>query len=450
MNMHRNTLLPVLVAMLILGACASATHSTDDGAAAAPGTTAAAEPERDLTANRPYLAAQVRALGIDEFGNEGSFVQSRVEEFISRSMRPLLPYLFFEENSAKIPPRYQLFRGSDTTGFCEDRLFGLDELKTYYHMLNVLARRLQRYPDAILTLTGCNADIDDEKSALELSERRAEAVRRYLVDVWGIPESRIRVSARNMPEKHSSQVTPDGAAENRRVEISSNDPRMLAPVITRDTLRIATPPMIRFLPDVSSDAGVLTWELAAMQQGSGVLRRFTGEGALPEFIDWDLNNDPSSIPRKEEFLEYTLEIRDREGQRYLATGTPIPVEQITLRKKRIERVADKSIDRYRLILFDIGDADLKSEQKVLIRDLRGTIMLNSEVKIAGYTDRLGDSEANKALSLKRAQAVAREIDAAKTTVKGLGESRMLHDNSSPEGRFYCRTVSVTIETPIQY
>jgi hypothetical protein len=31
--------------------------------------------------------------------------------------------------------------------------------------------------------------------------------------------------------------------------------------------------------------------------------------------------------------------------------------------------------------------------------------------------------------------------------EGVGESTLLYPNDSPEGRFYCRTVQVLIETP---
>jgi outer membrane protein OmpA-like peptidoglycan-associated protein len=358
--------------------------------------------------------------------------------------------VFFDENSSTLPNRYRNLTEADTGGFRVERLYGKSELPTYYHLLDIIARRLQQNPDAELTLTGCNADFDSEKGALALSTKRAAAVKQYLMQVWGISADRIAVRERNMPEKHSSQNTPDGLAENRRVEMASNNPDILAPVITRDTLRKATPPMIRFLPDVSSDARVVSWELTASQQGEGVLKKFTGKGSLPEFIDWDLHYDPLSIPKNEANLEYMLEIRDEEGQRYVATGMPIPVEQITLRKKRLERIADKEVDRYRLILFDIGSAELKPEQKELIRQLRGSIMLTSSVEIAGHTDRLGDDEANRLLSKQRAQAVADEIAAEKVIVRGLGEERLLHDNDSPEGRFYCRTVTVVVETPVQY
>jgi hypothetical protein len=34
-------------------------------------------------------------------------------------------------------------------------------------------------------------------------------------------------------------------------------------------------------------------------------------------------------------------------------------------------------------------------------------------------------------------------------VIGMGEKRLLYDNSNPEGRYYSRTVTVIVETPVE-
>ena len=78
----------------------------------------------------------------------------------------------------------------------------------------------------------------------------------------------------------------------------------------------------------------------------------------------------------------------------------------------------------------------------------------SRATIVGSTDRLGELDHNLELSQDRASAVERfarsvspelEID----DVRGIGPSTLLYDNSRPEGRFYCRTVSLTITTPLR-
>jgi outer membrane protein OmpA-like peptidoglycan-associated protein len=78
----------------------------------------------------------------------------------------------------------------------------------------------------------------------------------------------------------------------------------------------------------------------------------------------------------------------------------------------------------------------------------------STATVVGSTDRLGEQAHNQELSTKRARSVdalARAIAPSLkvTEVKGIGASNLPYDNSLPEGRFYCRTVSLTITTPLR-
>ena len=63
---------------------------------------------------------------------------------------------------------------------------------------------------------------------------------------------------------------------------------------------------------------------------------------------------------------------------------------------------------------------------------------------------MGESDYNRKLSARRADAVRKRLTSAMplTAIRseGVGESRLLFDNALPEGRFYCRTVQILIET----
>jgi outer membrane protein OmpA-like peptidoglycan-associated protein len=69
--------------------------------------------------------------------------------------------------------------------------------------------------------------------------------------------------------------------------------------------------------------------------------------------------------------------------------------------------------------------------------------------VNGYTDKLGDEEINERISERRARSVARRLNIPGAKVEGLGESELLYDNDLPEGRYYCRTVQIIIETPVK-
>ncbi|HEY6172349.1 MAG TPA: hypothetical protein VIX80_08840 [Candidatus Kapabacteria bacterium] len=71
------------------------------------------------------------------------------------------------------------------------------------------------------------------------------------------------------------------------------------------------------------------------------------------------------------------------------------------------------------------------------------------MKIFGYTDRIGTDEYNTLLSDIRARATQRYLGLDRAEVKGLGRRILLYDNDLPEGRFYSRTVTIVVSTPMQ-
>ena len=86
--------------------------------------------------------------------------------------------------------------------------------------------------------------------------------------------------------------------------------------------------------------------------------------------------------------------------------------------------------------------------------VKESIHSNSEVKIVGSTDILGEEGYNKELSLARAQSVRDLIlsirpKAKILEVKGVGSSKAYHMNTLPEGRFYNRTVLIEVRTPLE-
>jgi outer membrane protein OmpA-like peptidoglycan-associated protein len=420
-------------------------HAIRVGASLAWRVTAPSAPQRPL--DNHVLAASVRASGVQSNGTESPIVEMRVEEFMSTGLRPLLNYVFFDEGSADIPARYNALDRSQAARFTIDGLHDRDALTTYHDMLNVVGRRMTDDPKATIRIVGCNDDAG-EKGNTALSRERAEAVRDYLRDTWGIAEKRMRVESRNLPEIPSNVADADGLAENRRVEIIADRPSITSPVVTNDTLRVSDPPQIRFRTNINSSSGVARWTLRALQ-GGRTLRELGGDGEVPPVIDWSLERDRDAMPRGDAELEYQLSVVDNDGRELTTPFSAIDVEQITLQRKRAERVADREIDRFSLILFDFGRSDLGEANRGIAELIRKRITKGSTVEITGHTDRVGDAEVNRSLSRDRAMTVARALGVGYENARGVGESTGLYDNDLPEGRFYCRIVNVTVETPVR-
>lgn len=388
--------------------------------------------------------AEITARGVEADGRETPAVTIRVEEFSSTNVKPLLNYVFFDENSDALPPRYKRLTSATTSGFSTDKLFGTPTLETYYDALNIVGSRLRDNPSATITLTGCNADAGPEKGNTNLSRRRAETVRDYLVTVWNIKPERIVVESRNLPEKPSNIAEPDGVAENRRVEITSNTRAILEPVFANETYRQVTPPKLRFAPKATGERSITTWNITAANDAAKTAT-FSGQGAPPPAVEWDLQNS-REIVAGAKTVNYRLGITDSMGFDATATGT-IQVEQITVQSKKVNRVKDKIIDRYSLILFDFDKSDITGMNAYLTDFIRKQAGANATVTITGYTDRIGDAEHNRRLSAERAKSAAKQLNT--TNFSGRGEDVLLYDNALPEGRFYSRTVEIVVEKPAE-
>ena len=397
----------------------------------------------------PHLAADVNATGVDREGVEAPVVQVKVEEFLSTRMHPLLTYVFFDENSSVIPDRYRRITKEQTATAKVEQFHDFNALETYYHLMNIVGKRMLMYPDAKIVLDGCNSNEGKEKNNIELSKKRAEAVKAYLTSVWGIDPERIRLNPRNLPNEPSNPQKEDGVVENRRVEILSNTMEIIAPVITVDTLRVTNPPSVRFRTDYRGEAPLRSWTLLAKQKGK-TLKTFEGDNAMPKETDWIFANDEKSIPKTQDPLEYQLIVHDNTGQMFESQVKSLPVEVITLQKKRRELFADKLIDRFSLILFTFDETKLTYFNTKVLDIIQSYIKPESNVKVMGYTDRMGEADYNLTLSQQRAQGVANTLHSDKKTITGIGANDFLYDNNSPEGRYYCRRVDVTVETPIEF
>lgn len=388
----------------------------------------------------------VRAVGLDPDDREESIARLRVEELLASHTLPLLGYVFFDEGNATIPSRYVNRTVSLPPQFAIDRLHSKSTLESYHELLNIVGLRMRERGASTITLTGTNSGVGIESGNRALSQARAEAVRRYLIEHWQIEESRISVEAEDLPSVPSRMSIAEGIAENRRVEISSSDPLVLAPIRTSDTVRTTNPYAIRF--HLTSSAPIASWRLTA-SQGGIVLKDIAGEGDLPPLIDWHVEGEEGSVPRAPGTLEYQLSLVGADGQTFASVPASLPVEQLTVRSKRRDRIADAIVEQYNLIHFNYDRAELSAAHRQILEEIRMRITPTALVTITGYTDRIGDDEHNTRLGLERAQTVARELRLPADRVELKGATEPILDQTLPEGRFHSRGVEIRIATPIE-
>lgn len=84
----------------------------------------------------------------------------------------------------------------------------------------------------------------------------------------------------------------------------------------------------------------------------------------------------------------------------------------------------------------------------MIDMIRYRITPTTNIRIIGYTDRLGNLPYNVRLAERRAQVIARALGVEQhATIIAEGSRTLLYDNTLPEGRFYSRTIVIELDQP---
>jgi len=103
------------------------------------------------------------------------------------------------------------------------------------------------------------------------------------------------------------------------------------------------------------------------------------------------------------------------------------------------------------ILFDLNEATLKNEAKIVIAKLAGILLILPELnlRVEGHTDSTGSAGYNQGLSERRAYSVRdflaqQDIGRQRMVAVGYGLTRPVADNSSSDGRASNRRVEIVV------
>lgn len=372
----------------------------------------------------------------------------RVEDTKYQELFPIVPYVFFEENSATPAPNTQVLLTSAERGEFNINQLAMDALEINKRTLDIVGYRLKNNPQTELTITGTIDGSKKESQNKTLARQRAEFAKNYLVTTWGINQERINIRTTGLPSKPSTNTDPEGVAENRRAELSSSNSEILSPIVIEgENQRIAEPSIIEFVPFAQVPDSIASWEID-VYQGDKLLRQTNGSGQ-PKPLQWNIR--PNELASKQIPVDYKLTVETVGGLRLNSNGS-IPVEYFSSTRKKTEDLPDRTISKFSLVLFDFDKADVSpTDQEIIKKYILPAIKYNSTVKIYGFTDRIGDEEYNLNLATRRAEAVKsiilKSLKDAKIETYGVGERTLLFDNDLPTGRHLSRTVQVLVITP---
>jgi outer membrane protein OmpA-like peptidoglycan-associated protein len=297
---------------------------------------------------------------------------------------------------------------------------------------------MRRHPQATLTVVGNAAGAGTENDAIALATARASWSRDFLINTWGIDGSRISTSAHAVPRQPSNLKTVPGWQENRRTEFASSTPEILEPFLIQDTVLSSNLAIVKVnTPTVFDGAAAVSWSVD-IYQGSHQLAAFQGQGAMPaEGVTWNLIDQRKLAVEDGIPVVMRLRVMTADGQQLEATkALPTSVDQ---------RLRDR-LEQYNLVVFGYNSADLTEDHYRITNKVRKMLGSDMEIKILGYADKTGNADYNKRLSARRALAVADAIEIPASMAGGVGFTDLLFDNTTPEGRFFCRTVRIFVKS----
>lgn len=162
--------------------------------------------------------------------------------------------------------------------------------------------------------------------------------------------------------------------------------------------------------------------------------------------------DEEGCPREPEEPEPEPEPEPRADCPPAPPGTPLGPEGCPVTGRERELLVEGRLVM-RDVTFDLGSASLQPESRSAL-DAVGEIFLRHpelRIEIQGHTDAIGPADANRRLSLARAESVLRylterfpELEPDRFSVAGMGEERPIASNRTEEGRRLNRRVEFVV------
>ncbi len=357
---------------------------------------------------------------------------------------PVLPVLFFEKNSSRLPTRYRTDIGA--SGFTESSV-PADAVVAHREVLAIIGSRLREHPRATLMVTGTTSA--DEENRKGLAEARAAQVADLLSRLWGIERRRITTRGVTDPAVPSNSEYPEGREENRRVELEFSESGLYEPVKLRVVEPMTEPREIEFTASATASAPVERWELVLNSaSGTGPIEHLEGTGAPLATVRWSLTQEDRERVLNAGGVNYRLTVRDAGGNAASSQPASLPVRVDTTVTVTSSASRPVNSAEFLLVTFEYDRAQLTRRGGEEMKEILARIGPRSTVTIVGYTDALGDAAHNRALAADRARAIAALLPAGtKVDARGASPDEAPYASDSPEGRFLSRTVRVTVNDP---
>lgn len=374
-----------------------------------------------------------------------------VEEELVSGIYPLLTTLFFEVGQDSLPLRYKQFRYPEQRENFTDSTIPGGTLQKYWHILNIIGYRMNRFPETTIAIAGGYSAERGESE--ELARRRGEAIYRYLRNIWAISSVRMELLPPERP--HGDRSDTMLQAELRFARIESQSWHILRPVHIREVRRFAYPDSLRLHIDPMMPPGDIRSYGLHLSRGGEVLRReefpWPADSAALT-LSWNRLTDEMEFSSGEREIVVTVVVNRTDGTGEISPEVRIPVR--TVEVERVQCFTNRRIERFTLLLFLRNRKELSAFHERMLREyVADGVRPESVIMVTGHAD-FGERDEKKKLSGSRAAAVADYLNGRvpagrvkKVNVRGAGSAEPLYSNDLPEGRCYNRTVQIVIESP---
>ncbi|MGA2295939.1 MAG: hypothetical protein ABSG15_00140 [FCB group bacterium] len=362
-------------------------------------------------------------------------------EYISKTIQyPLLPVIFFFKSSWTISDYY--YTSQNKNNF-EIEQVPPEPLQLHKNILNIIGLRLTNNPGTKISLKGY-IDPTTEGKDCNIALMRMKSIKDYFIKTWGIESNRINLEPVEndcYPKRSPQTIDSNLYAENKHVEILSDDYPILAPV-SKDSiveLKSTNTEKLNISTQGSTKEGIKKWNITGTF-GLDTLFNITKSGA-PQDVSFPMTLEQSVLNRIKN-IDISFYLLDSAGNETRANKT------VQLQKD----ISKTEIQRMMYILFDVSDENLLFIAKKQIEDFVFNIKSATNVFINGFSDVVGPEKTNLTLSQNRAKNTSDYVHTLnpnlKTfTVKGHGTSKFpdgINSYSTPSERFLSRSVQIEI------
>jgi outer membrane protein OmpA-like peptidoglycan-associated protein len=335
---------------------------------------------------------------------------------------PLVNAVFFNQNSSEIPNFYLLDDKDENMEF----YFG-NAVDIHKYAIIRISRIMKHNPNSSIMLESSTSGYEDEPKGLELSRKRAEIVKKALINL-GISESKISINAQQTSKIPTSQEDNRGKEENRRVDLVLKNAPLMEYVDIQKYKEING----KIIFDISyknlDDNNIVVSDNINFSKN-----KFDKPGKHTLQIK-------TRVPEKlkELNIELTASGKDVSSK----DKSDVSIGQIPSENKEL------NLDNFEAVLmFTFNNSELSEANRALLKQLVEKLPENTTISIIGSTDIIGTAEYNAELAKQRAsntEKFIRSISGNKLRIE-TNTNINKFDDTTQQGRFLNRSIKVRVK-----